>query len=330
MIMNKKFFFSIIVPVYRTELYLRDCILSVIEQNHTNFELILVDNGSSKECKDICNDFAHDERVIIECLNENQGIAAARNRGIEVSRGEYLLFLDSDDFYVNNDVLNNLNSLLNKEPDADVVLLQTLLFKDSEQKFTGTLLEFDANIINNSSLTESVEYLVKNNKYVSCAWNKVVRKEFVIVNDLLFVNGIRGEDVEWFFRVMCSCKSFKSVGEPCYGNRLRENSTQADGYTKKIWLDIYGFLSSNRSIIKNSNYYTSLLLDDLAKFYYIILAQSNGFLERDNLLLMASGISEYQKVSYSLKNKVCRFLVNILGARLASKIMFKYTSRKKL
>lgn len=321
--------FSVIVPVYRTEEYLKECINSVLSQNYSNFELILIDNGASSLCKDIYKKFESDDRLVVEVFDENKGISRARNLGIKRSTGDYLLFLDSDDFYVNENVLSSINNLISEKSDAEVILLQTLLYNDLEKKFVGTLLEFDEKEINEKPLVSAIEYLVKSNKYVSCAWNKVVQKDFLIKNDLFFLDNIRGEDVEWYFRVMSVCCNFKSVGSHCYGNRLRTNSTQSEGYTDKIWLDIYSFLSNHMKKIDGCDFYMSLILDDLTKFYYIILAQSNGRNISPELFNKMLGLRKFESIAHSDKNKICKLMVSVLGLKMASKLIYKYTSRKK-
>ena len=95
---------SIIVPVYRVESYLSRCVDSLLAQTYQNLEIILVDDGSPDQCPQICEDYAKKEERIHVIHQENRGLSGARNAGIDVAKGEYLAFVDSDD-YVSDDYI---------------------------------------------------------------------------------------------------------------------------------------------------------------------------------------------------------------------------------
>lgn len=99
---------SIIVPVYQVEKYLRQCIDSILAQTFTDFELILVDDGSKDQSGEICDEYAAKERRICVIHQANQGPGAARNHGVAAACGTYILFLDSDDMLDGNDALRIL------------------------------------------------------------------------------------------------------------------------------------------------------------------------------------------------------------------------------
>lgn len=110
---------SIIVPVYNVEKYLKKCIESVLNQTYKNFELVLVDDGSTDNSGVICDGYGDKENIVV-VHKANGGLADARNKGIEVSRGEYITFLDSDD-YIKSDYLETLYNILYKTG-ADIVI----------------------------------------------------------------------------------------------------------------------------------------------------------------------------------------------------------------
>ena len=89
---------SIIIPVYNVEDYLERCIDSIKRQTHKNIEIIIVDDGSTDRCPQLCDDYARDDSRIIVIHKENQGLGLARNTGIDVARGEWICFVDSDDY----------------------------------------------------------------------------------------------------------------------------------------------------------------------------------------------------------------------------------------
>ena len=89
---------SIIVPVYKVEPYIRQCVESVLGQTYSNFELILVDDGSPDSCGAICDEYAEKDSRVRVIHQENGGVSAARNAGLDIMKGEYVAFIDSDDF----------------------------------------------------------------------------------------------------------------------------------------------------------------------------------------------------------------------------------------
>ena len=89
---------SIIVPVYKVELYLEKCINSILNQTFKDFELILVDDGSPDRCGEICDEYAKKDNRIVVVHKENGGQASARNVGLDIARGDYIGFVDSDDW----------------------------------------------------------------------------------------------------------------------------------------------------------------------------------------------------------------------------------------
>ena len=110
---------SIVVPVYKVENYLKECIDSILHQTYTNFELILVDDGSPDKCGEICDDYARTDNRIRVIHKANGGLSDARNAGIDIAKGKYITFVDSDD-YISNEYLSVLFQAAS-ESNADIV-----------------------------------------------------------------------------------------------------------------------------------------------------------------------------------------------------------------
>ena len=101
--------FSIIIPIYKVEKFICECIDSVINQTLKNIEIILVDDGSPDNCPKICDEYAQKDKRITAIHKANGGLSSARNTGLKKAQGEYVLFLDSDDYYFRNDFLEILD-----------------------------------------------------------------------------------------------------------------------------------------------------------------------------------------------------------------------------
>lgn len=157
MISSPEIYISVIVPIYNAELYLLDCIQSIIRQSFTDWELILVDDGSKDNSLDICKGFAKKDSRICVLHQENSGVTAARRLGVEYSRGDFLCFVDSDDTMDKN----ALEVMVAKMTD-DVDIVTT--WETVEQKISGT---------------EYVNRLLQKTTNLAL-WGKLYRKDLVI------------------------------------------------------------------------------------------------------------------------------------------------------
>ena len=127
---------SIIVPVYKVEKYLPKCLDSILAQTFTDFELILIDDGSPDRCGDICDEYAAKDDRLIVIHQENKGVSAARNAGLDIARGEYIGFVDSDD-WIEPEMYETMLATA-KESEAEIVACganhsdetETILFQE--------------------------------------------------------------------------------------------------------------------------------------------------------------------------------------------------------
>lgn len=173
--MEKKPYYSVIIPVYNVEDNIRRCIESVLSQSFIDFELILVDDGSSDGSGAICEEYAEtDERVIV-IHQKNQGVSSARNEGMKNARGEYIVFIDGDDF-VDTDILEKLN-----QSDADLVLVGFSDYFDN--KVIKTLLDDDQFWQINSD-EGIIQFLEKKSSVF--VWGKRYKKSIIDGNNIRF------------------------------------------------------------------------------------------------------------------------------------------------
>ena len=216
--------FSIIVPIYNIkEEYLRKCILSALDQGDAEYEVILVNDGSLDYCEKICKEFSDEYSTVKYIYQENQGVSVARNTGIDVACGEYIVFLDADD-WLPKGFLEKAKSLLG-ETRPDVVF-----YGYSSEYTNKTLNRFfpvDISLVTNENLIKSV--LRDNSVYgiydVSTIWAKLIKRELLVRNNIRFVKGIkRGQDTLFSLYFYLSCKSFETFHEIGYCYRKNEAS----------------------------------------------------------------------------------------------------------
>lgn len=211
---------SIIIPVFNVEKYLEKCIDSILEQKNDQYEIILVDDGSPDACPQICDRYCEGYSQISVIHQKNQGLSGARNAGMKNARGEYLMFLDSDDILLPN-ALNDISTAISSNSSTDAFFFsykemqEDVLF--NEVKGTVPGLE------NGSYPIASFEA----KKFVSdClelwpAWRIVVKNSFVKSNGLEFAVGLIHEDVDWTARVLLSANIIGVLNTPIIGYRVK-------------------------------------------------------------------------------------------------------------
>ena len=222
---------SVVVPIYNVAQYLPECLHSIFIQSFRDFEIILVDDGSTDSSGQICDEWAERDSRICVIHQKNQGLSAARNLGIDMSTGEYIIFLDSDDYWKDKDVLRIIVERLilfesdvlcfNFEKTGDRIC-QRVYFPDE----VSMPLEIET--------YDSFEYLSKHDLWIACAWNKVIRRELFKGGKLQFKEGIISEDIDWCMRLALLAESFDFVNCVVVCYRQREASISKCVTYKKV------------------------------------------------------------------------------------------------
>lgn len=287
-------FFSIIIPVYNVEEYLRDCVESVLIQTFENYEVILVDDGS-KDCSgNICDEFADKNERVSVIHKSNGGLSEARNFGIKEAQGQYLMFLDSDDYWDDADALRKIyNALREAKEEADIVLFQAkLLYPD------GTIIpdkgEFAQNF-NEMKPIESLQYLSEKGLLIGSACSKVVRRKFLFEHDLFFKVGIKREDIEWILRVANFLPKYIYTNQFFYIYRKGRPGSITSSVSYASLMEFVNILESFMNFSYCNETVKACLLGYVAYEYCILLAQFN-FLEIK---------AEKQQIKRKLKDMKC-------------------------
>lgn len=225
--------FSIIIPIYNTpEKYFRECINSITAQTYGSLDILLVDDGSEEETAKLCDTFkAADGRIrVIHQLNK--GVAAARNKGIEQAKGEWVLFVDADD-WIEKNTLEYVNSLIEKWP-CDILMFST--YKEYADNRIPMKYGLESNTIYEMKDFSTRERLyiramgVPNTKeghffILTYCWDKVYNREFLIQNNLQFPTGIvKSEDKIFILSCFEKMNSFFFTDTYLYHYRANQSS----------------------------------------------------------------------------------------------------------
>lgn len=310
--------FSIIIPVYNVERYLQECVKSVLEQSFQNFEIILVDDGSKDNSGKLCDELSEKNDTIKVIHKENGGLSDARNFGIKEAKGEYLVFLDSDDFWDDTEFLEKLNEIIQKK-EKDLIIIGLKKYFES----TNRIEEKDNEKLNNN---ESIEELLKNNLYKACACSKIIKRNIVIENNLYFPKGRLSEDIEWCARVLKVIDLNKIYYFPnnVYVYRQRENSI-----SKKVD-DL--FIKDIYEMIKNETIYNddkeNIVNSYLAYEYSVLLGWTSLKCKDKDLKKKVYSLKNILKYNIVNKVKYVNIMVNVLGIKFSCYILGKFIEIK--
>ena len=211
---------SVIVPVYNVENYLQPCVESILASTYKDFELMLIDDGSTDSSGKLCEELASRDQRIIVIRKKNEGLSVARNLGIEKSTGKYISFVDADDVIAPS-MLHRLLDALESHPDCDFSMGRPLTVSED------SVVEWDTSDvapieIKEHSQRQYMSYLFRGNQFgYPVVWCKLYRRDFI--GDERF-KPIDAEDIEWQTRLCVRMKKAVIVEQQLYGYRVRPDS----------------------------------------------------------------------------------------------------------
>ena len=272
MIMNKVFF-SVIVPVYNVELYLSDCLESILAQTYSNYEVICVEDCSEDDSLKILQKYKKiDNRIRILQNKENRGLSFSRNQGIINATGDYVVFVDSDDMLKQNTLQTLYNTIISDKVD--------IVYFDMESRKEG---EWAKERIANNNLENEIRYdgiyngqdffveTFNNNDVKIQAWRQAFSLDFLRKNNLLFYEGIYHEDN--LFSVLCAIKAqrVKYICQELYIYRRRDNSimsTMSEQRMKSlfvVFIELWNYWKEHELTEKMSIALRKYLLETLCR-----------------------------------------------------------------
>lgn len=328
---------SVVVPIYNAEEYLDRCILSIINQTLKDIEIILVNDGSTDNSKNICKKYLEIDNRIIFVDKENEGPSKARNKGLEIAKGEYVSFIDSDDF-IDEKFLINLYDEATKN-NADIC---GCLFDEYKNgKYNNVFEESDLEICKLYSSNEFAKYFYCSSstyQYLCSAItvNKIYRRD--IVKGTYFINSKVSEDEDFSFKVLLKSSKVCIINKILYHISIEnENSLTRSSFGKSfgiknlIFLDI---LDNRKDILKDKKmcflYKKNiwLICNMTIEYYY----KSKKYIKNYNLNILKIHFNQNFKEALKYKDiKVkdkLRFLIFFFSPYLYSKLVLKDKNRK--
>lgn len=217
---------SYILPIYKVEAYLRQCVESLACQTYRDLEIILVDDGSPDGCPALCDQLAKEDSRIRVLHKENGGLSDARNAGLEMATGDYVIFVDSDDFWMGGESLQRMVDLAKANADCDFVGYNCNYYYPASDRYTKWV-EYSADILSPITGDKAMQLLVASGTFPMSACLKLMKRSVLVNNDITFKKGQIAEDIPWFINLLE--KTGKCVFANDYIYAYRQN--RADSIT---------------------------------------------------------------------------------------------------
>jgi len=251
--------FSIVIPVYNVEQYVSECLDSVINQTYQNLEIIVVNDGSTDHSLDIINEYAKKDFRIVVVNQKNQGLSVARNVGIEKSTGDYLMFIDSDD-YISLDVCQSAMDFVGRYGRID-------LLQFARYRFDAVKKRKEEICLDDTLIYEGLDFLEKSvngKRFFASSCNKIYRHDFLKQYDMKFIKGIYYEDLYFVFQCMFYCKTIGLLPDTYYFYRVTPGSItsiikERDRDVLKTVKLLESFLDSINPMLKKTYWFRKLV-----------------------------------------------------------------------
>ena len=279
---------SVIIPVYKVEKYISKCIESVIDQTYKNLEIIIVDDGSPDNSGEICEKYARKDSRIQVIHQENQGLSGARNRGLDRATGDYITFVDSDDW-----IHPNMYEIMMKQfgdSQIEIVVCDYQEVLEGQEPAKVDICKCSKTIMTEKELDNGYLMFEKKTRFV-VAWNKIYKRSFF--DDIRYPVGKIHEDAFTTYKLLNKAKGVLYIDIPLYYYVIRETSIMGEGFSDKrllildalieemvffeikqkykvlglVFLDYRDYLIDYKKKIKSENEYSL----DILKPYFSVL-----------------------------------------------------------
>lgn len=314
-------FFSFIIPIYNIESYLPECIESILNQSFKDYEIILVNDGSTDNSLEICKFYQQKDARIKVFTKPNAGLSHTRNKGLDVAKGEYIIFLDGDDHLEKEGTCLSIIYTQLLESHADIFMFDLIRFSvnpDASYYFYDNSSRKSVIFIDNISEIFSKEF------YVTSACNKIIKKSLIESENLRFPVGILSEDFSWCAELLKYSLVMQYSNMEFYFYRQNRDGSIMSEISKKHIIDIYkqldhfsdGFKESTDKYLK---YYLSL--NYLNCLRLMCINEEFSIVEIKNLM---QRIDFYLDYNGNSKIIFLRYIIRIVGFKNVIRLLMFY------
>lgn len=325
--------FSIIVPIYKVEKYLEQCVESILSQSYKDFELILVDDGSPDKCPEICDQYSKNDSRVIVIHKENGGLSDARNAGMNIANGEYIIFVDSDDFWSKTSVLEKIADI-SKDNSPDIVQFGREKYFEKEDRIQENVLKH-LSAYNGKSSKETLYNLVYMDSLAISAWSRAVKRDFLLKNDLYFKKGIKTEDLDWAIRMFLCEPKWAFIDDNFYVYRMQREGSITSTVDYKHLCDYCWIIENSIDLVEKCDDDLKVSLMSYLMYHVLIACAVANKVEipkeqKKEILFRLKVVSKERITKYTLNNKVklASYVYRICGFTVMAKALGVYLNNR--
>lgn len=300
---------SVIVPIYNVEQYLNKCIECIVGQSYKNLEIILVDDGSPDKCPQMCDEWGRKDERIKVIHKSNGGLSDARNVGVKHASGDYVLFVDSDD-WIDNKIKNVVSSI---DYEYDIIAVGIRCINNNKQT-TIEAEEFEYKDFGN---LQKIKYFKRNR--ITNAVCHIFNRQFLIDNNLEFEKGIYYEDLEFMSRALLKATSICSKNIVFYNYVVLRNGSITTNMKFKNFQDrlyVCNKINETAKQITNKKLYKIYKQNYSMYFYEIVFGFNYVKIKNPECVKLLKENKYLLKFPRGIKNNLARILISICGIKL--------------
>lgn len=242
---------SCIIPVYKVEAYLCQCVESLTHQTYRDIEIILVDDGSPDGSPQLCDTLASEDSRIKVIHKENGGLSDARNTGLLAATGEYVVFVDGDDFWLDNNAMQQLVDVV--KPELDFIGYNCSYYYPDSETYSAWVA-YDEVLEKPTDKNTAMRTLVKSGTFPMSACLKLMKRSFLMDNKLFFKKGQIAEDIPWFINMLNVTNKCCFVNQYVYAYRQNVVGSISNTRGRKSFDHLFDIFKTELSLIDSRSF----------------------------------------------------------------------------
>lgn len=321
---------SFIVPVYNVEKYLDECVSSILSQSFKSFEIILVDDGSIDNCPKLCDEWGVKDSRIRVIHKINGGLSDARNVGLKEAKGDYVVFVDSDDFWADEKCLEGLINEVERTPECDFIGFNCSYYYPSSKKVVKWV-EYAPEIRNSIKPEDCITKLVASGTFPMSACLKIFKRT-TIQKRIEFIKGLYSEDIPWFIELLKKTNCCRFVNKYIYMYRKEVSNSISSSFKLKKFTDILASLSDG--VVSLHDTWNKEANDALLSFWayeYCILLGMMGYMNKEEKRVWRPNLLKYEwllKYRLNPKVKLVAKIRAVFGKKITEILLYEYIRRR--
>lgn len=315
---------SFILPVYKVEKYLSECVESILAQTYSDFEILLVDDGSPDNCPALCDEWARKDNRIKALHKPNGGLSDARNYGLEHAQGDYVIFVDSDDFWVNKNCLEHLMSVVDAHPECDFIGFNCSYYYQDTNIYKKWVA-YDEKLAVPIDKDTAMRSLVASGTLPMSACLKVISRKLLSDMGLRFIKGTIAEDIPWFIDLLDDSKKCMFVNQYIYAYRQNVAGSITASESPKSTSDLFTIVKNEikKMDSRNMSKEAKDALYSFLAYEFCILLTSDMPKETKHELLQYKWLLNY---TVNPKVRKAAFVNKLFGIKVTEWVLNLYTN----